>query len=62
MRDKDQFKLYINDEEIVKVPSTCFLGVMIDDKLTWREQVGLVYNKITKNKKFGTQYMFGKFI
>ena len=49
IQDNYQIKLYINDEEIVKVSSTCYLGVIIDDKPSWREQVGLVCNKISKS-------------
>ena len=47
--DSEQIKLHIYNEEIIKVSTTCFLGILIDDKLSWREQVGFVCKKITKS-------------
>uniref|UniRef100_A0A8C6SLB0 Reverse transcriptase domain-containing protein n=1 Tax=Neogobius melanostomus TaxID=47308 RepID=A0A8C6SLB0_9GOBI len=47
--ERDQIKIYINNEEINSVSSTCFLGVQIDDKLCWKEQVEKVCKKITKS-------------
>ena len=41
--------LPINGVKIKRENSLKFLGVMIDDNLTWKTHVGLVENKITKN-------------
>ena len=41
--------LKINDIEIKREQSIKFLGVMIDENLTWRNHIDLIENKIAKN-------------
>ena len=41
--------LFINDVKIKSEHSLKFLGVMIDDNLTWKTNVEFVENKISKN-------------
>ena len=41
-------KLYINDAEVTKVQSTKFLGVIIDENLSWKEHVDDITKKISK--------------
>lgn len=43
----DQLKIKINNEEITQVQNTKFLGVIIDDKLTWKEHISKLGNKIS---------------
>ena len=40
--------LKINDTEIKREQSIKFLGVMIDENLTWRNHIDLIENKISK--------------
>ena len=42
-------KLRINYTEIERVQSLKFLGVMIDENLTWKPHIELLENKISKN-------------
>ena len=41
-------KLEINDERIVETCKTKFLGVIIDNKLTWKEHVNYISGKIAR--------------
>src|SRR6218665_89081 len=41
--------LYINEIPIVQTRSAKFLGVIVDEHLTWRDHVLAVSNKIAKN-------------
>ena len=41
----------MGETTLVNTKSTKFLGVTIDDCLTWKEHVGNVYNKIQTNKR-----------
>ncbi len=41
-------KLKICDEEIERVFATKFLGVMIDDKITWKQHIEYIKGKISK--------------
>ena len=45
----DSVKVYIDGEEMIKVTSTRFLGILIDEKLTWKEHISFVCNKVTKS-------------
>src|SRR6218665_2539301 len=42
-------KLEIDDKEIMQVTSSKFLGVYIDQHLTWVEHISHIYKKIAKN-------------
>lgn len=42
-------KLYIDSEEMCKVTSTRFLGILIDEKLTWKDHISFVCNKVIKS-------------
>ena len=39
----------VKDKQIQRVSSTTFLGVAIDDKLSWNDHIGIVCNKVSKN-------------
>jgi hypothetical protein len=41
-------KIFINGEEITRVESTKFLGVIIDEKLTWQGHIQYIKGKISK--------------
>ena len=45
---QNELELYINNEKIEKVQSTKFLGVVIDDKLNWKEHIARVKGKLSK--------------
>ena len=42
------FNLYIDDHKLMQVSKTKFLGVIIDNKLTWEHHIAYVKNKISK--------------
>ena len=42
-------KILIKNTEISSVRSTKFLGVIIDDKLNWKEHIQYIKNKISKS-------------
>ena len=42
-------KLTINDHQIARVESIKFLGVFLDENLTWKEHIKYTENKIAKN-------------
>ena len=53
-REKDNipFKLpwlFINDREIKRINSIIYLGVLIDEHLTWKEYITVTENKVSKN-------------
>lgn len=47
--DKEKARIYINDNAINQVSHTRFLGVIIDEKLSWKNQIDFVCKKISKN-------------
>jgi len=47
--NKENVKIAINNTPINQVTHTCFLGVTIDDKLTWKKHIDLICKKIYKN-------------
>ena len=54
VRQKDNISLklpslFINDKEIKRVASIKFLGIMLDEHLTWRNHITTIENKISKN-------------
>ena len=44
----ENIKIEINNSEIERVSVTKFLGVLIDDKLQWKQQINHVKNKLSK--------------
>ena len=42
-------KVLINDQEIERVGSIKFLGVLLDEHLSWKEHIRYTENKIAKN-------------
>ena len=44
----DSVKLFIGNNEIHRVNSTKFLGVLIDDNLTWKEHVNDICQKVSR--------------
>jgi len=47
--DREKAKIYINGKAIKQVSHTRFLGIIIDEKLSWKIQINSVCNKISKN-------------
>ena len=45
------FKILIQGKEIDRVSKFCYLGVTLDENLSWKEHVGVVFNKV--NKRLG---------
>ena len=41
--------LFINDWEIKRITSIKYLGVLIDEHLTWKEHIAVNENKVSKN-------------
>ena len=46
--DSNDCKIIINDQSIERVNHTQFVGVIIDDKLTWSQHVNHICNKVSK--------------
>ena len=42
-------KLYIDNQVIKRRPSIKFLGILLDENLSWKEHLKLTENKIAKN-------------
>ena len=42
-------KLYDNNQVIKRQPSIKFLGILLDENLSWKEHLNLMENKIAKN-------------
>ena len=49
MKLKNPPKLMINETETEMVEHTKFLGILIDHKLNWNEQVNNMVNKLRQN-------------
>lgn len=45
----DNFVLYYNSDMIKRVTNTKFLGVMLDDKLSWNSHVNMLCNTLSRN-------------
>ena len=41
--------LFMSDTEIKRITSVKYLGVLIDEHLTWKEHITAIENKISKN-------------
>ena len=46
--DPESFKVLLNNNKLTQVKSTKFLGVLIDENLSWNQHVELVVSKISK--------------
>ena len=47
--DQSMAKLSIGKNDLLQVPYTKFLGVLIDERLSWQEHINLVNNKVRKS-------------
>ena len=48
-RQHINLQVYINEQEIEQVKETIFLGVFLDENLSWKAQISHVANKISKS-------------
>ena len=48
-RQHINLQVYINEQEIEQVKETIFLGVFLDEILSWKVQISHVANKISKS-------------
>ena len=44
-----EFQVFINEQPIFRVSETMFLGVLLDDNLTWKSHISLTANKLSKS-------------
>ena len=44
-----EFQVFINEQPILRVSETMFLGVLLDDNLTWKSHISLTANKLSKS-------------
>ena len=44
----NNFKLYFNGKELERVPKTKFLGIIIDENLTWKPHIKMINSKISR--------------
>ena len=50
VREKEKLpSLFINDRDIKRITSIKYLGVLIDEHLTWKEHIAVIENKVSKN-------------
>jgi len=49
MHDSNNYTISINGCAIDRVHETKFLGIIIDDKLTWKSHIHLIENKVSKS-------------
>ena len=49
--NKIPFEVNIENTQIINLKSTKFLGVTIDENLTWNEHVNTLHNKLLLNKR-----------
>jgi hypothetical protein len=42
-------KLFINNQHIIQVKNTTFLGVVLDEYLTWKDHINLITKKVIKS-------------
>src|ERR1700730_7827150 len=47
--NETQFQITIENESITRVDSTKFLGVIVDQKLTWQQHIAYISLKISKS-------------
>ncbi len=47
-RKVNPIKLSINNSTIDQVPQFCFLGVLLDDTLSWNNHIAMITNKLSK--------------
>ena len=45
----DEFKIYLGGIELEKVKSTKFLGVMINENLSWNDHMSYIATKLSKS-------------
>ena len=50
--DTSSFKLHLNNLEIQRVDCCKYLGVMLDDRLTWQNHINYIENKLIKFTSF----------
>ena len=46
---KTHVSIHISKEEISKVEFTTFLGILIDNKLTWKKHISMIKSKLSKS-------------
>ena len=44
-----EFQVFINEQPILHVSETMFLGVLLDDNLTWKSHISLSASKLSKS-------------
>ena len=44
-----EFQVFINEQPILRVSKTMFLGVLLDDNLTWKCHISLTANQLSKS-------------
>ena len=44
-----EFQVFINKQPILRVSETMFLGVLLDDNLTWKSHISLTANKLSNS-------------
>ena len=48
-KKKHELNLFVNNQSILQVRSTTFLGVIIDEYLTWKDHINTVTKKVIKS-------------
>ena len=54
-KEKMNINLFINNYEITQVNEVVFLGVVLDQHLSWKPQIAQFANKISKSIEFLSQ-------
>ena len=45
-----EFQVFINEQSILRVSETMFLGVFLDNNLTWKPHISLLASKLSKSR------------
>jgi hypothetical protein len=48
-KKKNEMKLFINNQHIIQLKNTTFLGVVLDEYLTWKDHINLITKKVIKS-------------
>ena len=49
--DNKSFDIKIQDQVLKNSKTTKFLGITIDENLTWKDHISVLYNKVSTNKR-----------
>ena len=52
-----EFQVSMNEQSIIRVSETIFVGVFLDDNLTWKPHISLLASKLSKSN-FNVNFIY----